>query len=141
MKKLLLIDDELLILTSMKVLLEDTAEEIYTAENGREGLAILKAHQIDCVVSDINMPVMNGVELLRHVREFNKTLPFIFYTGHGNRELMMEAAKLGAFDFLDKPFLDGLEDVVLRALGTGKVANSESFLSEYSKLIKDSKGK
>lgn len=124
----------------MKILLEDTADEIFTAENGKSGLAILKAHQVDCVVSDINMPVMNGVELLRHVREFDKSLPFIFYTGHGNRELMLEAAKLGAFDFLDKPFLDGLEDVVKRALGMEKQKNNGDYLSEYSKLIKASKG-
>ena len=92
------------------------------------------------------MPNMNGVEVLEKVRETHPDIPFIFYTGHGSRELMKKAIRFGAFDFIDKPCLDGLEDIAIRGLmqGLGKNpmdqvtddADSSSFESEYHKLIK-----
>ena len=87
------------------------------------------------------MPNMNGVEVLKKVREDFPDLPFIFYTGHGSRDLMREAIKYGAFDFLDKPCLEGLEEIASRglALGTGKqVLNSGFdglFETEFKKLM------
>ena len=105
---LLIVDDEPIILKRLKFNLEDYATNIYTAENGIEALEQLKIHQVHCVICDINMPKMNGVEVLRTIREQKNEVPFIFYTAHGNDELMMEAVKYGAFDFLDKPTITGL---------------------------------
>ena len=143
MKKgnLLIVDDESEIVENIKILLNDLAAEVFTACNGLEAIELIKKHQIHCIVCDINMPIMNGVELIRAIRSEKNNVPFIFYTGHGNQDLMMEAVKYGAFDFLDKPELSNLEEVVSRGLSEGTDGSSdlqlsdETFLSEYQKLL------
>lgn len=142
MKKgnLLLIDDEVNLLEKTAMLLEDVAEEVFTCDSGQEGLKVLASNNIHCIICDINMPEMNGVEVIKKVRETHPDLPFIFYTGHGSREFMKEAIKYGAFDFIDKPNLDGLEEITLRALELGVSGSDENkgpteFLSEYKKLL------
>lgn len=136
---LLLIDDEEMILESSKLLLEGLADNIFTASSGKKGLEIFKSNQIHCIVCDINMPEMNGVEVIEKIRDINESIPFIFYTGHGTEELMLEAVKYGAFDFLDKPALDGLEETIKRALmeGTGQKSSDFSFefISNYQRLL------
>jgi two-component system response regulator AtoC len=139
---LLIVDDEPLILRNLKITLDDCASKIFTAQNGLEALDVLKDKTIHCVICDINMPKLNGVELIKRLRSKNNDVPVIFYTGHGNRELMIEVAKYGAFDFLDKPNLDGLEEVVKRGLQLGfikKDADQDQnvFESEYTKLLKE----
>lgn len=138
---LLLVDDEPLLLKRLKANLESYADNIFTAENGLEALKVLEKEQIHCIICDINMPKMNGVQFIKAIREKNIDTPFIFYTGHGNKDLMLEAVKYGAFDFLDKPQLDGLEEVVARGMKEGfnkKVKNKKSAdeqMSEYQKLL------
>lgn len=137
---LLLVDDEPILLNRLKASLEEYADQVFTAENGKVALEIIDREQVHCVLCDINMPIMNGVEVLNHIRASDNDIPFIFYTGHGNKELMLEAARLGAFDFLDKPNLDGLEEVVPRGLkvGIGLGNTSESnFVSEYAEMLKE----
>ncbi len=136
---LLLIDDEPVLLECLQSILGPLADKTFTALDGKQGYEVFKAHEIHCIVCDINMPVMNGVELIKKLREENCEVPFIFYTGHGNRNLMLEAAKYGAFDFLDKPLLHGLDECVKRALALA--TNSEAsksdddFMSDYAKLL------
>lgn len=143
MKKgnLLIIDDEDLLTSSIKFLMSEFAEEIHTASDGAEGLSIFNKHQIHCVICDINMPVMTGVELLRIIRSQNSDVPFIFYTAYDHHELMIEAAKLGAFDFLKKPDFDCLQEVVSRGLAQGFTRpgceDPEKLLSEYDKILKE----
>ena len=139
---LLIIDDEVILLEKTAILLEDIADEIFTADNGQLGLEILSSNEINCIICDINMPNMNGVEVLKSIREKELQTPFIFYTGHGSRELMKEAIKLGAFDFIDKPNLEGLEEIASRGLSQGITSsngNTEddnaNFISEYKKLL------
>lgn len=138
---LLIVDDEPVLLDIMKFTLEGQADRVITAGNGLEALEVLKKEEVHCVVCDINMPVMNGVELIKKLRETNNNVTFIFYTGHGNHSLMLEAAKYGAFDFLNKPQLDGLEDAVARGLKQGFRLSSDipeeegDFMSEYQKLL------
>lgn len=137
---LLIIDDEVLIVTNLKITLSDQADKIFVAYNGLEALEVIKQNEIHCIICDINMPKMNGVEFIKRIREDNNDTPLIFYTGHGNQELMLEAAKYGAFDFLDKPNLEGLEEVVAAGLKTGlnkEIPDERSFESEYQKLLKE----
>lgn len=139
---LLLIDDEVLLLQRTSMLLEDIADEVYTAESGAQGLDLLNSNDIHCIICDINMPEMNGVEVLEKVRTSHPDIPFIFYTGHGSRELMKKAVKLGAFDFIDKPFLRGLEAVATAGLkaGQGEILSPDEHLDiiqdEFKKLFK-----
>lgn len=136
---LLIIDDEIVLLDCLKLILGDLADTTFTATDGAIGYDIFKTNTIHCIVCDINMPNMNGVELIKKLREENHDVPFIFYTGQGNRELMLEAAKYGAFDFLDKPFFDGLDECVKRALAIGTdnshPRTDDEFMSEYAKML------
>lgn len=140
--RLLIVDDEPLLLKSLQLNLEDTAEQIILAKDGLEALEILTKETIHCVVCDIKMPRMDGVELIKRIRETGSKVPFIFYTGHGNNDLMMKALKYGAFDFLDKPNLEGVEEIVGRALKIGKGECSGKhdsltvYLSDYQKLLR-----
>ena len=95
---LILIDDEVMLLEKTAMLLEDIADKVFTADSGAKGLEIIKNNKIHCILCDINMPNMNGVEVLKKIRELKQETPFIFYTGHGSRELMKEAIKYGALD-------------------------------------------
>lgn len=137
----LIVDDEPFILKTLKFTLADVADNVFTANNGAEALIALKKNEIHCVVCDINMPVMTGVEVIKRIRENENDVPFIFYTGHGNHELMMEAVKYGAFDFLNKPQLDGMVEVVTNGLKAGlkKISKEEGsegdFISEYQNLL------
>lgn len=118
---LLIVDDEEMIVTKMEMLLDGIADKIFTAFDGEQALKVLAQENVDCVICDINMPKMKGMEVLKRVRQDSKNakIPFIFYTGHGDEALMIEALKYGAFDFLDKPSLDNLEIVVGKGLKTG----------------------
>ena len=138
---LLIVDDEPILLKRLRVLLEDIADEILTAEDGVKALELLAERKVDCVLCDINMPKINGVEVLKKLRTTNGDLPFIFYTGHGNQDLMLEAVKYGAYDFLNKPYLDGLEEVVHRGLllGLGEdplPLDDDERASDYRQLLK-----
>ena len=100
---LLLIDDEQELSQSMKELLEDEANYIYVASNGEEALQILQDKEVNCVVSDIRMPVMDGLRFMKIARERGFEQPIIFFTGHGTDQLKREVQELGAVDLLMKP--------------------------------------
>lgn len=100
---LLLIDDESELSESMKELLEEEAQIIFVANNGKEALAIMDEHNIHCVVSDIKMPVMDGLTFMQEARERGYNQPIIFFTGHGTEQLKSEVRDLGAADLLMKP--------------------------------------
>ncbi len=106
---LLIVDDEIALSENMKELLEEEAHQIFIANNGAEGLEILKTQKIDCVVSDIKMPIMDGLKMIQQAREQGHHMPFIFYTGHGTEDLKKQAAALGAADLLTKPNFLNLE--------------------------------
>ena len=113
---LLIVDDEVDLSVNMKELLEDEAREIFIASNVKEGLEILKQQKIDVVVSDVKMPVMDGLKLIQEARKFGFNMPFIFYTGHGSAELRRIARELGALDLLTKPNFLNLELAVRTAM-------------------------
>jgi FixJ family two-component response regulator len=104
-------------------------------------LDILKKEKIHCVVCDISMPGMNGLEVIKAAREIGYDKPFAFYTAHGNEKLMREVVKYNAFDFLDKPNLDGLQEVVTKGLqkglnGQSQDSDDQGFMSDFHTLLK-----
>lgn len=113
---LLIVDDEIALSENMKELLEEEAQHIFIANNGAEGLEILKTHKIDCVVSDVKMPVMDGLKMIQEARMLGHQVPFIFYTGHGTEELRKQAAALGAADLLTKPNFLNLEMAIRKIM-------------------------
>lgn len=116
-KKILLIDDELKLLKLVSGLLSKLNYVVETAENGNEGLEkVLRGHY-DLIICDINMPYMNGIQVIKEAREMGNKDKFIFFTGHGNQELKIESLKYGAYDFINKPQFTDLKDKVLNILG------------------------
>lgn len=101
---ILLIDDEEDLLEILVRVLKPLGAEIYTATNGKQALEIISTGKIDVVLSDINMPIMNGLELLAILRSRGNEIPFIFLTGNADLDKAIEAMRLGAIDLLTKPF-------------------------------------
>src|SRR6185436_8909309 len=109
--KVLVIDDESAIRDSLKMILEYEDYEFVGASNGPDGIALVQKDRPDVVLLDIKMPNMDGLEVLRKLRAMDDTLPVIIVSGHGTTSTAVEAIKLGALDYLDKPL--GSERVIV----------------------------
>jgi two-component system nitrogen regulation response regulator NtrX len=110
-EKILIIDDEAGIRSSLQGILEDEGYAVEATATGEKGLELLAADQIDLVFLDIWLPEMNGIDVLKKIREKEEGIQVVMITGHGSVESAVEATKLGAFNFLEKPL--SLEKVVL----------------------------
>lgn len=96
-------DDEEFLDLTRTVLERDFPDlEIVTATSAEDGLALLEAQDVDCVVADYRMPGMDGLELLKRVRENHESLPIVFFTGYGSEELAAEAIHSGVTDYVRK---------------------------------------
>jgi CheY-like chemotaxis protein len=117
---ILVVDDEAKIRSTLRGVLTDEGFTVVEAENGRTALELLGVTSPHLAIVDIWMPEMDGIELVRRMRATAPTLPIIVISGHGTIETAVRVIRLGAFDFLEKPFeLDALLKVVGRALGNG----------------------
>ena len=106
MPKILIIEDEVSIRAVLKEILLDQKEMKITvdeAKDGAEGLSLLESNSYDLALCDIKMPKMDGMDVLQHVREKNIHTPFIMISAHGTTEMAVDAVKMGAYDFLQKP--------------------------------------
>ncbi len=99
-----IIDDDEAVRDSLGFLFDAAGIGIRAYESPLPFLAALPLKTPTCVITDIRMPEMTGVELLRRLRDLGQTLPVIVITGHGDVTLAVEAMKLGAADFIEKPF-------------------------------------
>ncbi|HPG40739.1 MAG TPA: sigma-54 dependent transcriptional regulator [bacterium] len=104
MNKVLLVDDEIEILRDTSRLIMELGFECLVAQNGNDALRLLKQEHPDIILTDQKMPVMGGMALLEEVRLHDKTIPVILFTGYGTIDTAVSAMKLGAFDYLQKPF-------------------------------------
>ena len=103
MAKILIIDDEKNIRDGIKKSLEYEGYEVVTAENGDKGIDIVYKGGIDLVITDLKIPEKTGEEFLKDVLDFDKHIPVIILTGHGNIETAVDMMRLGAYDFIEKP--------------------------------------
>jgi response regulator RpfG family c-di-GMP phosphodiesterase len=130
---LLIVDDEEPICEILCQYLEMKGYTVSTASSAEEAVNIIKSREIDLVLSDIKMPGMSGVELLQWIRSFNRVLPVLLSTGEPSLDSAIEALKLGAFDYLTKPYhLEEMGEKVRRAL-QNKQLEEENRL--FSKLV------
>lgn len=117
MATVLVVDDEPQIRSSLRGILAEEGLRVLEAEDGRQALSMLQLERPELVILDIWMPEMDGLEFLEAIRGDGSAPAVIMISGHGNIETAVKATKLGAFDFIEKPFsLDGLLRVVNRAL-------------------------
>ncbi|MEK6479649.1 sigma-54 dependent transcriptional regulator [Catalinimonas sp. 4WD22] len=103
MAKILIIDDEKAIRGSLKEILEYEKYSVDEAEDGEEGLKKLNREQYDIVLLDIKMPNMDGIEVLQKAIDAGSSAQFIMISAHGSIETAVEATKIGAYDFIEKP--------------------------------------
>lgn len=103
MAKLLIIDDERAIRSTLREILEYENYEVEDIDNGIDGLEMIKKINFDLVLCDIKMNKMDGMEVLEQAQIIRPDLPFIMISGHGTVETAIEASKKGAFDFISKP--------------------------------------
>ncbi len=125
-KQVLVVDDEA---NLRKVLVHQLARdgyEVHTAEDGEAAKEFLAEHHIDLVITDLRMPRVDGMELLRWALADDPERPVVMITAHGTVDTAVEALKLGAFDYITKPFdKDELRRIVAKALKTRDLAGAE----------------
>ncbi len=114
------IDDDSAMRDSLAFLLDSVGFDVKLFENAAEFLEARAGLRFGCVVSDVRMPGIDGIDLLRRLKANASTLPVIIMTGHGDIPLAVEAIKLGALDFVEKPFEDD------RLIGTIEAALQQS---------------
>jgi UDP-3-O-acyl N-acetylglucosamine deacetylase len=115
--KILVVDDDRKVRDSIRDVLVDEGFRVATAADGLEALAAVKREAPKLVLLDVWMAEVDGIEVLRRMRDAALDMPVIVLSGHGNVEMAVKATKLGAVDFIEKPFsIDGLLSSVRRAL-------------------------
>jgi two-component system, LuxR family, response regulator FixJ len=121
--KVYVIDDDDAMRESLDFLLSSAAYDVTLFDSALSFLDALSAIDFGCVVSDVRMPGLDGIELLKRMKASGSLLPIIIMTGHGDIPLAVEAMKLGAVDFLEKPFEDdrliGMIETSLTQAGPG----------------------
>jgi two-component system, NtrC family, nitrogen regulation response regulator NtrX len=110
-QQILVVDDEERIRQSLNGILRDEGYEVREAKDGAQALKQIESDSPDLILLDIWMPGMDGIETLGRIKEQSPQLPVIMISGHANIELAVKAAKLGAYDFIEKPL--SLEKVLL----------------------------
>jgi DNA-binding response OmpR family regulator len=131
---ILIVDDEKNIRLTLSQTLETLGAEIDTAANGEEALAKLKGREFGLILLDIRMPGMDGMEVLHRVREIRPDIRVIMITAYGTIESAVEAMKLGAVDFLQKPFdPDQVRELVSRVMDREKLEGQK--LVDYTSSI------
>ena len=110
-----IIDDDEALRESLAFLLRSAALEVRSFDSAKAFLNELPDAALGCVISDVRMPDMSGIELLRRLKELKIAVPVIVITGHGDIALAVEAMKIGAVDFFEKPFNDDLLVASVRA--------------------------
>ncbi len=116
------IDDDEAARNSLKFLLEAASLPVRTHESAADFIKALPASAAGCVITDVRMPDMSGIDLLRHLRASGTGLPVIVITGHGDIPLAVEAMKIGAVDFFEKPYDD---DALLASVRTALQRNEK----------------
>jgi DNA-binding NtrC family response regulator len=101
--KVLIVDDERAIRRALKEILEYENCQVLEAENGKEGLEIIRSNSLDVIFCDIKMPLLDGMELLDQIQNDGNEVPIVMISGHGSLETAVQAIKKGAFDFIEKP--------------------------------------
>jgi len=117
LNKILVVDDEHLIRWSLEQNLKKQGYEVFTAESGEEALRISREEQPELVLLDIQLPGISGIEVLGKLKETDEDIIVIMVTAHGGLETAVDAMRMGAFDYVSKPFnLDELSLIIRKAL-------------------------
>ncbi|MEW6002442.1 MAG: sigma-54 dependent transcriptional regulator [Nitrospirota bacterium] len=132
--KILIVEDEKNMREVLKILLEGENYEVMSASDGLEGLSYIKNDIFDLVITDIKMPKVDGFELLKKVKEISPDTLVIMITAFGTTEIAIEAMKLGAYDYINKPFkIDEIRLIVKKAIEKKRLREELLLLREKVK--------
>ena len=136
--KILIADDNELSRENLAQLLMENEYDVKTVGDGREGIEAFLEDKFDLVITDLRMPNVDGMELLKYIKDINKDNLVIMITGHGTINTAVIAMKMGAFDFITKPIKDDLVKLsVERAMSFAKLRDENISLKEHLKDKQD----
>lgn len=141
--KILIVDDEPIVLRVLEIHLNDMGFQVLKAVNGAEALNIMKLEMPDLLITDLLMPVMDGLELIKRIKEDSNTLlmPIIVITAMGDRQNVLRAAELGVDEFIIKPFDRNVLSARIKSLFKTKKLQEElmghKIESEKAKLLSE----
>ena len=102
--RILVVDDERSMREMLEILLRREGHDVRVAENGTRAVALLQSQPFDMLISDVKMPDVSGIEVLRTAKQVNEQIIGIMITAYGSKDSIQEVLRLGAADYLDKPF-------------------------------------
>lgn len=131
MEKILIVDDEPLMRSFLTEALSRKGYKVESAENGKKATLLLRAHSFDLILTDLRMEEMHGIDLLRFAKELHPKTLVILMTAHGTIENAVEAMRLGALNYILKPFtLNALEAILEKAREHHRLVEENSYLRE-----------
>lgn len=101
--RILFVEDDAIIAQSMERALQRFFQEVYVANDGTEGLELYRTHHPDLIISDIRMPLMDGITMSREIRKEDREIPIVIASAHNDESFFLDAIHLGVSDFLIKP--------------------------------------
>ena len=142
-ERILVVDDEMNIANSLKEILSDEGYDVSVTEDGLNALDMIQSDPPDLLLLDVWLPGMDGIEVLKTVKTYHPEIEVLVMSGHGTIDTAVKATKLGAFDFIEKPFsMDSLTQSIKGALGHKKKRStkiSNEALFGFSSLIETQK--
>ena len=130
-KTILVVDNEIKMRRLLEIMLKQMDYEVLQAQDGQEAFATLTAQFADLVITDLCMPNLDGIGLLRQLRENHNDVPVIVVTAYGTVESAVDAMKYGASDYIVRPFeMSAVTAAVQRALSLGKVQRENRYLRQ-----------
>lgn len=144
MTRVLYIDDERTLLTLTQIYLKEEANlDVEVGASAEEGLELLRSESFDAIISDYDMPDMDGIELLKCVRKDNPNIPFIVFTGKGREEIVIEALNYGADFYLQKggdpkPLFTELANAIRHLVRRSQAEDSAVQHKQYWKNVQES---
>jgi len=136
----LYVEDEAIIRDEFVEILEDEVHKLHVASNGEEGLELFKEHEIDIVITDIRMPVMDGLSMSRAILEINPNMPIIISSAFNDTQYLMESIQLGIHYYLLKPIdlkelFSTLQKASVNIINTKRLKKNEKILIQYKEAI------
>ena len=134
--KLLYVEDDDTVRADLSSLLSNFFDTVYTAKDGQEGLTLYQNEQkdIDVIVADINMPIMNGIQMLQEIRKFDKDVPVILATAYSDNEFLVDAIKLKVWEYIIKPI--DIRNLMVSLNEIGKNRYHDSLVKQQNKELK-----
>ncbi|MDH5714553.1 MAG: response regulator, partial [Candidatus Aminicenantes bacterium] len=135
MERIMVVDDEKSMRDFLSIMLEKEGYTVSIASDGTEAKHLIETDLVDLVVADIKMPEINGIELLEYIRQVSPETIVIMITAYASTETAIQALKLGAYDYISKPFnVDEIKIIIEKALEKKRLKEENIYLKKELQL-------